>query len=205
MDFAHQQRNPSKHLMNIGMVIALHIVIVWALVNGLGKHVIDVEVARPPLVVGNIDEFKNKPPPEPQPHDRLRPPPMPNVFADDFKIDVVPVRPTITPATPDNPKQEVREVAPQITPAVIDPAHACQQPEYPSLSLNRDEEGAVTLLMLVGVDGRVRESQVQQSSGHTRLDTAARDALTQCHFKPRVVNGKPEPSWHQLRFVWRIQ
>ncbi len=208
MDFAQQQRGPSRHLVGFSMVIAMHVVLVYGLLTGLGKNV--VEIVKQPFDTKIIEDVKKLPPPEPPPQQKLLPPPPPPfVPLPDLIIgDLAPAGPTITAApaaVPPPPKAPVEQISSQITPAIIDPTHACQQPEYPSLSLKRDEEGSVTLLMLVDVDGRVRESKVQQSSGHDRLDRAARDALTQCHFKARIVDGKPEPSWHQFRFVWRIK
>ncbi|MBA4178405.1 MAG: energy transducer TonB, partial [Leptothrix sp. (in: Bacteria)] len=35
MDFAEQQRNPGKHALGFAIVVALHVVLGWALMNGL--------------------------------------------------------------------------------------------------------------------------------------------------------------------------
>ena len=57
---------------------------------------------------------------------------------------------------------------------------------------------------LIGVDGKVKESRVDESSGHPRLDEAARRALSRCRFVPGTVDGKVEESWAQLLYTWRI-
>lgn len=80
----------------------------------------------------------------------------------------------------------------------------CQKPEYPALSRRREEQGAVMLRFLIGIDGNVLESQVAQSSGFARLDEAARAALSKCQFKPGTVDGIPEPSWASLKYIWRL-
>jgi len=190
------------------MVIAMHIVIVYALVTGLGKNVI--EIVKKPFDTKIIEEVKKLPPPEPPPREKLAPPPPPPfVPLPDLNIaNLVAAGPTITAAPSKLPPPVAAPVvqsAPQVTAAVIDPKHACQEPEYPSTSLKREEQGTVLLMMLIDVDGRVRESKVQQSSGYERLDRAARDGLTQCRFKPRIVDGKPEASWGQMKYTWRIQ
>ena len=41
MDFAEQQRNPGKHIVGIGVVLALHAVLAWALVNGLAQRLVE--------------------------------------------------------------------------------------------------------------------------------------------------------------------
>jgi protein TonB len=45
---------------------------------------------------------------------------------------------------------------------------------------------------------------VDSSSGHPRLDEAARAALSLCRFKAGTVDGRPEKSWAKLRYVWKI-
>ena len=58
---------------------------------------------------------------------------------------------------------------------------------------------------LIDADGRVKSSEVQSSSGHQRLDDAARDALSLCRFKPGLSDGKPVEAWATLRYTWRMQ
>ena len=70
MDFAQQQRNPTRHLVGISAVVILHILVVWALVSGLARKV--VEVVKGPIEVKVIEEIIKKPPPPP---DALPPPP----------------------------------------------------------------------------------------------------------------------------------
>jgi protein TonB len=88
--------------------------------------------------------------------------------------------------------------------AVVD-AKSCAKPEYPAASKRLQETGAVFLNFLVGVDGRVVDSKVETSSGFERLDEAALKALSLCSFKPGTVDGKPEQSWHKLKYVWKLE
>lgn len=81
----------------------------------------------------------------------------------------------------------------------------CQKMPYPELSSRREEQGTVHLKLLIGADGRVLESQVEQSSGYARLDEAARAGLSKCQFKPGTVDGKPEPSWASMKYTWRLE
>jgi protein TonB len=42
VDFAEEQRRPTKHLVALGAVAALHVLVGWALINGLARKVIEV-------------------------------------------------------------------------------------------------------------------------------------------------------------------
>ena len=95
--------------------------------------------------------------------------------------------------------------APVRTAPVINAAASCPKPEYPSASRRNEEEGTVQLRFLIGTEGQVLESQVEKSSGFTRLDEAARIAISRCQFKPGTLNGKPEQSWASMKYTWRLE
>jgi TonB family protein len=71
------------------------------------------------------------------------------------------------------------------------------QPEYPTLSRVRGEEGEVFLWIEIGSDGGVIQVQVEKSSGFPRLDQAALQAVRLAQFN--LVN-KPN-SLIQKRFT----
>jgi len=73
MDFAQQQRDPRKHLAGISTVIILHVIVIYALTNGLARKVVDV--LKKPLEVNIIEELKTEPPPPPPPPPKTVPPP----------------------------------------------------------------------------------------------------------------------------------
>jgi protein TonB len=81
----------------------------------------------------------------------------------------------------------------------------CEKPEYPSASRRLEEEGTVALRFLVGVDGKVIQSEVEKSSGFKRLDEAARAGLSKCQFRPALVDGKPEQAWASIKYTWRLE
>lgn len=56
------------------------------------------------------------------------------------------------------------------------------------------EEGRVVLRLLISAEGRVVESKIDKSSGFSRLDEAARQALVLCRFKPATTDGQPVQS-----------
>jgi protein TonB len=73
MDFARQQRNPTRHLVGISVVILLHIIVIWALLTGLARKA--VEVIKKPLTATIIEEIKLPPPPPPPPPKKIIEPP----------------------------------------------------------------------------------------------------------------------------------
>jgi TonB family protein len=61
------------------------------------------------------------------------------------------------------------------------------------------------LNFLVDANGDVVQSVVENSSGHTRLDETARDALQRCKFNPAIQNGKPTFAWAPIEYVWSLR
>ena len=64
------------------------------------------------------------------------------------------------------------------------------KPEYPPLSKRMGEEGRVTLRVLVNEKGNSDQVNVQQTSGSSRLDDEARQAILRSQFKPHIEDGK---------------
>ena len=69
MDFSTRGPQPQKHALGITMVIAFHAIVIYALVTGLGKKIVDV--IKQPIETKVIEEVKPPPPPP----ERLLPPP----------------------------------------------------------------------------------------------------------------------------------
>jgi|AGTN01.3.fsa_nt_gi TonB family C-terminal domain len=199
----------SRRLGGIALVVVLHVGIVYGLLHGLGRQV--VEVLRPPIEATLIEEVK--PPPKPPPPvlpPKLLAPPPPYLPPPDIQVRQPPPPNAIAAVTREKPPEAPPPVAarapePVRVAPVIDAARSCAPPEYPAVSRRLEESGAVVLQFLIGVDGRVADSKVERSSGFARLDEAARAALSRCRFKPGSVDGRPEQSWARLRYVWKIE
>src|ERR1700758_4919784 len=133
MDYAERQRNPGKHLIGIGFVVVFHIVLIYALVNGLARKV--VEVVKGPLETKIIQELK-PPPPEapPPPPPKLAPPPPDFIPPPEVNVAVEAAPTNTTPAVTNKPAPvapvQAAPAAPHIPPVVK--AKGCQTPEYPS-------------------------------------------------------------------------
>ena len=64
-------------------------------------------------------------------------------------------------------------------------------PEYPDISKTMGQEGSVTILCHVDVNGNVSHVSLHKSSGYDLLDKAALNAAESCLFIPAYQNGEP--------------
>ena len=220
MDFSQVERSPTKKFVGIAAIIVLHILLIYALVTGLARQV--VEIIQQPIETRIIAEAKVSP------LVKSAPPQLPKPEASTPRVPVVP-RPEVPVPIPIEPRvtattEPVKAAQPEPAPAVkaeaapsapasapqvrvaavVDP-NACDKPEYPRSSLRAEEAGTVTLDFLIGVDGRVIDSKVSKTSGFKELDRAARAALSLCKFRPGAVDGKPEQSWTKIQYVWKLE
>lgn len=119
MDFSQRHADPRRHLVGITLVILFHVLVVYALVTGLAKKVVDV--VRAPIETKVIEEIK-KPPPPPEvvvpPPPKLEAPPPPYIPPPEVQIATPPPQqPTITAVTPTPPPAPV-VIAPAPPPPV---------------------------------------------------------------------------------------
>ena len=202
-----------------GMVFAvvLHVFLIYALVTGLARKAVEV-IKQAPLETRIIAEVK--PPPEtppPPPPPQLTTPPPPFIPPPEIQVALPPppqaitqttsVKPPEPRLTPPAPPAPPAPVAPPVRIAAsIDPAKDCRdKPAYPSLSRRVGEEGVVVLEFTIEANGDVLEAKIKQSSGHPRLDEAAKRGLTTlCKFHPGTVDGKPERSTATIAYRWQL-
>jgi protein TonB len=192
------QKDSSRRLAGLAVVVVFHGVLIYALVHGLARQI--VEVISQPLETKIIEEVKAPPPdkPPPPPPPKLAMPPPPYIPPPEVQVQVSVSAPTITAVTSVKPPEEYR------TPAVVD-AKSCSEPPYPAAARRANETGTVRLTFLIDVDGRVLDSKVERTSGSRRLDEAARAGLSLCKFKPATVNGRPVRTWDRLDYVWKLE
>jgi protein TonB len=201
--------------VGLTVVVVLHGLLFWAINSGLARKF--VKIIKGPVEAVLLEETKpDIPPPPPPPPPKNLPPPPPS-YVPPVDIQVAAPTPVNAIAAVSNTPQPVAPPSPlpvQTTPAPPAPpvqtaavisASSCEKPEYPSASKRLEEEGTVQLKFLVGVDGKVIESAIEKSSGHRRLDEAARAGLSKCQFKPGTVDGKPQQSWASMKYTWRLE
>jgi protein TonB len=214
-DYASRQRSPRKHLVGLGAVVVLHALLFWAINSGLAHKF--VKIVKGPVEAVLLEETKpDIPPPPPPPPPKNLPPPPP-AYVPPVDVQVNAPAPVNAIAAVSNKPQ--LEAPPSTAPVVAAPpapgpvartaavisAASCEKPDYPSASRRLEEEGTVTLKFLVGVDGKVKESAVDKTSGYKRLDEAARQGLAKCQFKPGTENGQPVEGWANMKYTWRLE
>jgi periplasmic protein TonB len=109
--------------------------------------------------------------------------------------------------TPPELNFENEVVAPQVTSSAITPSAPAAPPMvetveyvrapapvYPSESNRKRERGTVLLRVLVDSRGLPAQIQVERSSGYSRLDSAAREAVEKAVFRPYEVGGIAQPA-----------
>ncbi|MBL8510467.1 MAG: energy transducer TonB [Betaproteobacteria bacterium] len=125
MDYAHDQAKPSKHLVGFAVVVLFHILVVWALISGLARTVVDV--IKQPLTTKIIEEVKPPPPPD------LPPPPPPKMVQMQPTFVPPPEVVVQTPPPPQPVIASVTSVAPPVTAAPRTPVQqVTQAPPAPS-------------------------------------------------------------------------
>jgi protein TonB len=209
MRYARHQAS-SARLVGAGLVVLLHIGIIYALVTGLAHRVVDV--VRAPIETKIIDEARPEKPPPPPPPPEFTPPPPAFVPPPEIHIETPPPPPkstAITVVTPEKPVAQPPAPVPVVEGVRVTPkydAKHSQELEYPPTSRRLGEEGSVVVQVLVDVDGRVLESKLVQSSGFDRLDQAALNGVkTNYRFAAGTVDGKPQPMWYTIKYTWKLR
>lgn len=79
----------------------------------------------------------------------------------------------------------------------------CSRPAYPEQELQQNQRGVVTLRLLLGADGKVKQSFLVKSSGYPALDEATVSAISKCSFNPPMADGKPIDAWTFFQYDWK--
>ena len=195
----HVQQNTQQKSLGIFIVIAFHVLLIWALTTGLAQRIINV-LPLPPLKVAPIIEKVTPPPPIDLP--------KPNI---DNKTQItVDTNLPVVDFTGDNTGPQVikRGDGGVIERAVVTKPrliHATK-PDYPLAASRLGEEGTTGLSLYVTADGRVAEAKLFSTSGSTSLDNAAmKHALRNWAFTPCMEGDKAVACWHQTKLVWRLE
>lgn len=227
--FTALENNSAKRLIGIGAVIFLHLIIFYALMAGLSKTMHKPEEQTVELMIIQDqppEPEKPKPkeiPPEPPKlvKEVLKTPepekPVEKVERVQKTAPVTPNQPVkATTPTPTAAPSPSPVAAPAPVAAVATPAPApkpagvtrgvsrgeagCKSPDYPRDALMNEEQGAVTISVLVGTNGNVIDTKIKKSSGSKNLDRAASKAFSLCSFKPAMKDGEAQESWYDIPY-----
>ncbi len=171
---------------------------------------ISVALIEPPVVIPT----PVPPPPAPTPPKaevRKEPPrPKPVVKPAPPKPVKAPVAPAPAPATPPVATVPAQADAPprvaETVPARFDAAYLNNPaPAYPPLARRMREEGKVLLRVFVTADGAAGKISVSTSSGSSRLDTAAENAVARWRFVPAKQDGRSVEAWVVVPIVFKLE
>jgi periplasmic protein TonB len=214
------------------IVVALHAALIaFTLMHrepvtpvALQSQTITAELLKPEPVAAPaaIQSTPTPPPPKPVPHVTREKPkvqPKPKPTPTPLPVAEAPSQHTIdTPAAPTPPAPAQPAPAQQAAaPADAKPTMAlsapknvshldCKivQPDYPALSRRRGETGTAYVHFVLGLTGKVENIELRKSSGYSRLDDAAVDALRQSSCKPYLENGQPVRAQYTQPFEFSL-
>jgi periplasmic protein TonB len=203
MDFARQQRDPTRHLLGISIVILVHAIVIYALVTGLARRA--VEVIKKPLTATIIEEIKLPPPPPPPPPKKIEipkappPPEQPYIPPPDIPPPVTNTEPVIAaPTITPPPAPYVIEPPPPPAPPPPKPAIRRDMagtlidkvdPVYPDRARRDGTEGRVVIRVHVDGKGNVTDAKVIDAKPPRVFDREALRAAQQWRFKPEGGDG----------------
>jgi periplasmic protein TonB len=166
--------------------------------------------------------IETPPPPKPEPKPIPKPIPKPKVKP---KVEPKPTPMPVTeapsqvaaPAPDPTPPAPAQPTPPPAAPAIGKPsmdlaapknvAHlSCNiaQPEYPAMAKRRGETGTATVRLTVGISGKIENVTLQKSSGSSRLDDAAMEAVRGSACSPYKENGEAIRATATVPFVFSL-
>lgn len=169
MSYANPPQLSGRQAIWISAAVLLHLILGYALVNGLGRKV--VEVLKKPLDVAIIDEAKPLPPPPPP--KSLPPPPKastpPPSYVPPVEVPIsAPAAPTITTSKAPVPEAPPAPAAP---PTPINVAVACpnqaavrSRVAYPAQAQRLGLSGDVVAEFTLNAAGEIRDITVTRST-----------------------------------------
>jgi periplasmic protein TonB len=193
MDYARQQRDPSKHLIGITFVVVVHVIVIYALLNGLGKAI--VEVIKKPLNATIIEEIKAPPPPPPPPPKKIieQPKPVPvEAYVPPPDIPVPTVAAPVISAVTQTAPTEPHVIAPPVVAPPAPPKPAIRRgisrisgedPVFPKAAIKANiERGHVVARVYIDEKGNVTNVEIRESDPPRVFDRAVIIALQDWKF-----------------------
>lgn len=182
----------SRHsLVAVGIVL-VHVAGIAAL-SQIGPRVPSALINTPLTV-----RFVSESPPRPQwqpPQVKMVVPAVVAALPDLPLIDVtVAAPPSDRAITLDTPRRaEPAPAADRSVPKLVAAVEYLREPSprYPAQSRKLREQGMVVLRVVIDERGVACNIDVQSSSGHARLDDAAKDAVARAAFRPYIEDGLP--------------
>jgi periplasmic protein TonB len=174
-----------------------------------------VDLITPPRIEPKPVPPVEIPPPKPRPKPVVKPvirePDPPPVLAAPVEAPTpIEVAPPPPPPPPPAPAPVIVAPAPPVVVPVTPPIFAADyldnpSPPYPVVSRRLGEQGRVVLRVLVNAGGGADQVEVRTSSGHVRLDEAARETVRRWRFVPAKRGEQPVPAWVLIPISFRLE
>lgn len=175
----------------------------------IGELVSDAPAVSAPKPLPMAPAPSPHPKPEPKPVVRPKPvprPPVPKGPSSEHAVSIPPPAPAAASPPSDSHANTAVAAAPAtsghsedalVTPPRSD-ASALNNPapEYPPQSRTFHEQGRVLLDVYILPDGTVGQIKLHTSSGYSRLDSSALDAVRRWHYIPAKRGDVPIPYWY---------
>ncbi|MFT4510882.1 energy transducer TonB [Caballeronia sp. 15711] len=189
-EFGRKQQNPVRRFGGIAVVLLLHIVLIYALVNGLATKV--VQVIQHPIETKIIEPVKPPPPPPlptvQLPLPKFAPPPPPFVPPPEVQVQTPP-QPIIThqaapvvsaPAVePPAPPEPSKPVSVEVGVVCPNSDQIRSSIRYPKQAQENNVTGDVLIEFVVDPQGHITNERVAKSAEDSSLDGAAFNAVKQ--------------------------
>jgi protein TonB len=186
-------------MIGIGFVVLVHGLVIWALMSGLGKNVI--QIIKKPLSATIIEEVKLPPPPPPPPprkiieQPKVQAPVETYVPPPDVPVPTAPTAPVISAVTAEPPKEAHVIAPPPVVVAPPPPAPkpavrrgivriAGADPTYPREAIRAGvASGRVVARLKIDEKGNVTDIEIVVSEPPRVFDKVVRAALEEWKFK----------------------
>jgi protein TonB len=187
-----------KRIVSLGLVGALHLAIIYAVVTGLAQRIVK---HIPPVLQATVIETA-----PPEKHEMIVPKPqmvqptVPDTISPpDIVIDTQSVAPPVpmAPAAPTAPPVSAAA-------ASIDRTHTT--PPYPDAERRNGVQGTVRLHIYVTPQGTVSNATVVTSSGNAELDSNAVSwVIAHWKYKPALASGTPVAAETDANVVYDLK
>jgi protein TonB len=188
----------SRRLCTFAFITALHAAVIYAVLS-FAPQLREAVVAQAPLHVTFVSQSEPLPQ-RPLPQATVVPtqPSMllPELPAIDIPDDLPPPARAITvPPLVATPPPAV-QAEDRSTPRLVSTVEYVREPapRYPPQSRRLREQGLVVLRVIIDERGTASSIEIETSSGHARLDDAAREAVLRAEFRPYIEDGEPRPA-----------
>jgi protein TonB len=168
-----------ERAIGLGLVAFLHVLFVWALVNGLATKIMTAvpQELKAQVIAPQKQETEPPKPPTPTmvvPKESITPP---EIQVQTTQTQAI--QQTVAPAAPSAPSTRANGIT---------STHST--PPYPGDAKQKGHEGTVVLHIMISASGDVTNASVSQTSGFPELDQEAVSWVTShWKYKPALQNG----------------